>query len=252
VNIGECCMVDLEIKGFLETSFLDWDGKIVSTLFVPSCNFRCPFCHNMNLIDNPQQYDTIPFSRIEKYLVEHKDFIDGVCLTGGEPALHKDRGLYELMERIKKIGLLVKLDTNGTGPEVIEEALARKLVDFIAMDIKGPLDERYHKLSGVKADLEKIKRSIKLIMESGVPYEFRTTVIPSFMDTADVEAIAASIPGASKFVLQQFVPDNAHEEALREIRPFSSEKLQEMARAAKKFVRNTSLRGDLGVGQGRA
>lgn len=235
--------MDLEIKGFIETSLLDWDGKIVSTLFVPYCNFRCPFCHNQGLVEKPQGFQTISLSRIEKYLVEHKDFIDGVCLTGGEPALHKNRGLFEFMRRIKDLGFQVKIDTNGTDPELLQKVLDKKIIDYIAMDIKGPLANKYHKLAGVKTDLDKIKQSIMIIMEDRVPYEFRTTVVPAMLGIKDIEGIARAIKGARKFVLQQFVAENAWDEALREIKPYPREKLDEMAEASKKFVTNTILRG---------
>ena len=186
----------MEIKGFQETSFLDWDGKIVSTLYVAGCNFRCPFCHNSGLIERPQEYATIPQERIDNFLTERKDFIDGICLTGGEPTLYKDQGLFEFLEHIKDLGLKIKLDTNGTDPECLDQLIAKKLVDYMAMDVKGPLDQRYDRLSGVKTDLAKIEQSIKLIRESGLPYEFRTTVVPTLLDVPDIKDIAQSLAGA--------------------------------------------------------
>ncbi len=235
--------MDLEIKGFIETSFLDWDGKVVSTLFVPHCNFRCPFCHNAGLIENPQDYETIPVPRIEKYLLEHRDFIDGICLTGGEPALHKNKGLIEFMRKINGLGFKMKFDTNGIDPELLQQILDEKLVDYIAMDIKGPLDERYDRLSGVKTDLSKIRQSIRIIRESGIPYEFRTTVIPGFLDAQDIEDIAREIEGAKRFVLQQFVAENCRDESLRGLKPFSREKFEELARVSRRFVPETLIRG---------
>jgi pyruvate formate lyase activating enzyme len=235
--------MDLEIKGFIETSFLDWDGRVVSTLFVPLCNFRCPFCHNLDLIENPQKYETIPYRRIEKYLIDHKDFIDGICLTGGEPALHRDQGLFDFMRKIKKLGLQIKFDTNGTDPDLLKKILGEKLIDYIAMDIKGPLDERYEKLSGAKADLGKIKQSIEVIMQSGIPYEFRTTVAPTLLYNKDIGDIAKSIRGAKKFVLQQFVAENCRDQSLKSLKPYSGEELEKMAEASRKFVSNTFIRG---------
>jgi pyruvate formate lyase activating enzyme len=235
--------MDLEIKGFIETSFLDWDGKLVSTLFVPGCNFRCPFCHNSGLIERPQDYESIPFSRIEKFLVERRDFVDGICLTGGEPALHKGRGLLEFLRRVKKLGFLIKFDTNGSDPELLKKLLNDKLVDYVAMDIKAPLDERYHKLAGVKVDLDRIRQSIKIIMLGHVPYEFRVTVVPTLLDTGEVKEIARTLSGARRLVLQQFSASNAWDEAFRSIEPYPRQKLEEMVAASKKFVPNTSLRG---------
>ena len=235
--------MDLEIKGLIETSFLDWDGKVVSTLYVPYCNFRCPFCHNSGLIEKPQDYETIPLERIENFLTERKDFIDGICLTGGEPCLHKKRGLFEFMRRIKGLGFKIKFDTNGTDPQTLGELIDGKLIDYIAMDVKGPLDERYDKLSGIRTDLEKIKQSIALIMASGLDYEFRTTVVPTLLDMKDIEDIAKYISGAQKFVLQQFAPDHTWDESLRTLKPYPREKLEEIVKASRPYVENTLIRG---------
>lgn len=234
---------ELEIKGFIETSFLDWDGKIVSTLYVAGCNFRCPFCHNAGLIEKPHEYETISPERIEKYLLDHEDFIDGICLTGGEPCLHQERGLFRFMKRIKAAGFQIKLDSNGTRPECLRTALREGLVDYFAMDVKGPLDERYDRLAGVKTDLGKVKESISLIMESGVDYEFRTTVVPALVDAAGVEAIARHIAGARKYVLQQFMPDHCWDEKLRTVKPYERNKLEEMAALARPLVGEVLIRG---------
>lgn len=236
-------MADLQIKGFIETSFLDWDGKIVSTLYVAGCNFRCPFCHNSGLIERPGDFETIALARIEGFLLEHKDFLDGICLTGGEPCLHKERGLFEFLRRIKALGFGIKFDTNGADPECLKKVIDEKLADYVAMDVKGPLDERYDRLSGIRTDLDKVKASIRIIRESGVPYEFRTTVAPTLLDTPDIEDIAKDIAGAEKLVLQQFVADHTWDESLRSLKPYPREKLDEMAAAARPHVANTLIRG---------
>lgn len=235
--------MELEIKGFIETSFLDWDGKIVSTVFVPYCDFNCPFCHNYGLVEDPKQYETVPVEKIEAFLKEHKDFIDGICLTGGEPCLHKDKGLFEFLKKIKAAGFQIKIDTNGNDPETLKKIIEGKLADYIAMDIKGPLNEKYEKLSGVKIDISKIKSSIKLIRESGIPYEFRTTVVPTLLDIKDIEDIAKEIKGARKFILQQFVAKNTRSEELREVQPYDKAQLEEMIQAARSYVKDTVLRG---------
>ena len=234
---------ELVIKGFIETSFLDWDGKIVSTLYVAGCNFRCPFCHNSGLIEKPGEYETIPLARIEQFLLEHKDFLDGICLTGGEPCLHKNKGLFEFLRRIKDLGFQIKFDSNGMDPECLKQVIDQKMVDYIAMDIKGPLDERYDKLSGVKTNLDLIKASINLIRQGGIAYEFRTTIIPAFLETKDIEDIAKYIAGAEKFVFQQFVAEHTWDENLRSVKPYFKEKLDEMVLVAKPYVENTVIRG---------
>ena len=235
--------MDLEIKGFIETSLLDWDGMIVSTIYVPYCNFRCPFCHNSGLIEKPREYETVPISHIEKFLLEHKKFIDGICLTGGEPCLHKNRGLFGFMQHIKGLGFKIKFDTNGTDPETVKKAIDDKLVDYIAMDIKGPLDERYNKLSGVKTDLDKVKQCIAIIMEKRVPYEFRTTVVPGLLDERDIEDIARFIAGAEKYVFQQFAAEHTWDGSLRSVKPYPKEKLEQMVKVSKSYIENTSIRG---------
>lgn len=235
--------MDLDVKGFIETSFLDWDGKVVSVVYVPLCNFRCPFCHNSGLVENPKQYTSVPLEHIKEFLIRRKDFIDGICLTGGEPCLHKDKGLFEFMKSIKDMGFKIKLDTNGTDPDTLKKTIDEKLVDYIAMDIKGPLDKRYDKLCGVKADLKKIKKSIKLIMESDIPYEFRTTVVPTLLDSDDIKDIASFIKGADRFILQQFASEHAWDEKLRKVSPYPKEKLEEMAKAAKQYVKEVAIRG---------
>jgi len=236
-------MTDLEIKGFIPSSFLDWDGKIVSTIFLPYCNFLCPFCHNAGLIDHPQTYETISPERIKHHLLENRDFIDGLCITGGEPFLHKEQGLFEFIKSIKDLGFLVKMDTNGSDAEALGRALNEKLLDYVAMDIKAPLDERYQKLAGVKVDLNQIRQSIKIIRESGINYEFRVTVVPGLLDTAEIEAIAEVVAGSEKLVLQQFSPAIARDENLRSIKSYPSEKLVQLAENAKKFVPHTAVRG---------
>ncbi|NQU18035.1 MAG: anaerobic ribonucleoside-triphosphate reductase activating protein [Candidatus Saganbacteria bacterium] len=236
--------MELEIKGFIETSFLDWDGKVVSTLYVPHCNFHCPFCHNYGLIEDPKQYETIPIEKIENYLKGYKDFIDGICLTGGEPCMHKNRGLFDFLHRIKDLGFGIKFDSNGTDPECLKRVIEEKLADYIAMDIKGPLDVRYDKLSGVKTDLEKIKKSIEIIMKCGLPYEFRTTIVPTLLGSKEMRDIAEYLSGAKKFILQQFAPKNSWDESLRGIKSYEREKLEELQNIVKPFVANVLIRGE--------
>jgi len=234
--------MDIEIKGMIETSFLDWDGKIVSTLYVPQCNFRCPFCHNWELVMHPDKFDTKPFDEIKAFLTENRDFIDGICLTGGEPALYSD--LIEYSKKIKDLGMMVKLDTNGSVPKMIEKVFDRELIDYIAMDIKAPLEQTaYNKLAGAKVNLKKIQKTMELITDSGVDYEFRTTVVPTLLTEDDILDIAKSIEGAKKFVLQQFVPDHTLSEELRNIKPFSKETIDAMVKAGSKYVGKMKARG---------
>lgn len=195
----------MEIKGFLDVSFVDWDGKLTSVIFLPNCNFRCPFCHNANLVLHPEKLESIPLEYIEEQLESKRGWIDGVCITGGEPTLHND--LPELCSRLKEMGFLVKLDTNGTNPIMLKELMDRRFVDYVAMDIKAPLTiKKYSEATGTNAEetLEKVKESIKLLLVSKVDYEFRTTVVPNIHDMDDIEKICRSLNGCRKYVLQRF------------------------------------------------
>jgi pyruvate formate lyase activating enzyme len=233
----------LTIKGWNETSLLDWDGKIVTTLYVGGCNFRCPFCHNFQLVESPDSLPTISVETIEAYLLAHRDFIDGICLTGGEPCLYKKSGLLDFLQQIKELGFLIKLDTNGADPDCLAVLCQQKLVDYLAMDIKAPLDKTYEKLTAVTIDLQKISASIKLIINSGIAYEFRTTVVPPWIGEKEISAIAKSITGASSWVLQQFVPANCWAEDLRRQQPYSEPEFNHLVAAAQLILPTTRVRG---------
>ena len=188
----------MKIGGFVKNSFVDYPGNIACVVFVTGCNMRCWYCHNSHLFDS--DHKTISELEIFDFLSSHKGFLDGVVVSGGEPTLQPD--LVEFVEKVKKLGFLVKLDTNGTNPEVIKTLLDKKLVDYIAMDIKAPL-EKYENITKVKNDLSKIKESINLIMSCGVDYEFRTTFSPD-LSVADIEEIGKVISGAKRYSLQKY------------------------------------------------
>ncbi|MCQ5376229.1 MAG: anaerobic ribonucleoside-triphosphate reductase activating protein [Methanomassiliicoccales archaeon] len=232
----------MRIVGFSKTSLVDWDGCVASTIYLPGCNFRCPACHNRDLVINPDSLEEISLGEIESYIRANKDFLDGVVITGGEPTIHKD--LRDLITWLRHLGMKIKLDTNGSRPEVIKDLMEDELLDFIAMDIKAPLNEKYNDVSGIEAPLEEIKRSISLIMESGIDYEFRTTVVPIFLNEDDIESIAAFIGGARKYALQQFRPKNTIDERLSALNPYPTEKIRRMAEIAKSYVKRVVIRGE--------
>jgi pyruvate formate lyase activating enzyme len=232
----------LEIKGFIETSLLDWDGKIVSVIFLPGCNFRCPYCHNIDLIDHPEKFKTIPEEKVFDYLQSHKDFIDGVCITGGEPALHKARGLTEFIKKVKQKGFLVKFDTNGSDPGYVKELVKDGLIDFVAMDIKAPLED-YNKATNVKVNTEAVKESVQFLLSGKVDYEFRTTVAPTIIGIAEIEGIAKLIAGAKKYVLQQFEPENCKDIQLKTLKPIDAETMGKMLEISRIYVKNVLCRG---------
>ncbi len=231
----------VEIKGIIRNSLLDWDGKIVSTLYVPACNFRCPFCHNWELILHPERFETHQFEEIEASLLKEKDFLDGVCITGGEPTLYED--LPQFIEKIRNLKMKIKLDTNGTNPKMLERLLKMEVLDYIAMDIKAPLDKRYEKLAGVPTNCEKVERSIELIIGSDVDYEFRTTIVPTLLKDDDIFDIIETIKGAKKYVIQQFMPDNVYSKRLQKVTPYEFQEISEIIKKRKNYVKEIKIRG---------
>lgn len=219
----------MEIKGFLETSFLDWPGQIVSVLFLPGCNFRCPYCHNYKLVLQPEDYETFPFENVVKHLSLSKPWIDGICVSGGEPTIHID--LFAFMEKFKNLDLLLKLDTNGTNPEVLERLIDAGLVDYIAMDIKAPLNEiQYSNCTGIKINkktLNGIEESIRLLKKNVIPHQFRTTVVPSLLNKEDIMRIAKCLD-TPNYVLQNFNPQDPLNPKFKEEIPYTEEEFKEL------------------------
>ena len=193
----------MKIGGFQKVSLIDYPGRISAVVFTQGCNFRCPFCHNPELVDPERFEDLIPEAEILSFLQRRRGRLDAVVITGGEPTMHPE--LVPFIIQLRAMGFQVKLDTNGALPDRLEEMLDRKLLDYVAMDLKAPL-ERYGEVTKTKTDEQRIRKSISLIMGSGVDYEFRTTAVKSLLGPADLEQIGRLIPGAKRFVLQKFVP----------------------------------------------
>ena len=193
----------MKIAHLLPTTLIDYPGKVAALIYTSGCNFRCPFCHNSELVipEKMKTMQLIPENEILYFLRERGNFLDALSITGGEPTLHDD--LPRFIERVKKSGLLVKLDTNGSRPEVLEELFGDHLLDYVAMDVKGPAT-RYSELAGVHVDLDAIRRSIELIMNNAPDYEFRTTVAPT-ITPADIEDTVELVRGAKRYFLQAFV-----------------------------------------------
>jgi pyruvate formate lyase activating enzyme len=217
----------IEIKGFLETSFLDWPGKISSVLFLPYCNFRCPYCHNHGLVFHPERYRSIPLEDILSVLHSFKGWIDGVCVTGGEPTCHTHLPL--LIKEIRRHGFQVKLDTNGSNPQMLADLIGAEQVDFVAMDVKGPLDPlSYRRATGLSVNLNLVLRSIEILRRGKIEHQFRMTVVPGIHRQEDVEILATQLSAGRKLVLQNFNPENPLDPSLRSIRPYAPEKLKDM------------------------
>ncbi|MEM2103063.1 MAG: anaerobic ribonucleoside-triphosphate reductase activating protein [Candidatus Bathyarchaeia archaeon] len=237
-------MEPVPIKGFVDLSLVDWQDKVASVVFLPNCNFRCPNCYNAQLVLRPGEMQTIPLDEVLRYLKDRRGWIDGVAVTGGEPTLHE--GLPSFCEMIKGFGLGVKLDTNGTNPEMVEDLIEHGLVDYVAVDLKAPLTvEKYSKATGVDVEhfLARIEETIDILMLSKVDYEFRTTLVPTIHELWDIEQICMRIKGCRRYVLQNFRANvEMINPALQNQKPFTSAQMQAFREMALKTVANTLTR----------
>ncbi len=188
------------IGGVQKNSMIDYPGKICCVLFLSGCNFKCPYCHNPQLVKCAPCESCISEAGIYDFLKERRSFLDGVVISGGEPTLHED--LPDLCRRLKHLGYPVKLDTNGSRPHALEFLIQQNLVDYIAMDIKTD-PEHYGSLIKSNASTEDVFNSVGIIMESGLPYEFKTTCMRSLVDARAVDGIARTISGAKLYALQK-------------------------------------------------
>ncbi len=229
------------IGGVQKFSLIDYPGKIVATIFTVGCNFRCPFCHNPELVLTSQIKNQPKFSEIEffNFLNSRKGFLDGVCITGGEPTIHND--LIDFLKRIKEKGYLVKLDSNGSRPNVLQRLLDNNLVDYLAMDIKTSKD-KYSRATGVKIDLDKIEKSIALARQFP-KYEFRTTVVPKIVEENDILKISQWLTGSNLYVLQQYHTNKTINSDYEKVLPYSNKTLKKMFEIAQPFFKKVILRG---------
>src|SRR5512145_2913144 len=193
-NGGEACPTSMRslmlstareypIKGFIETSFLDWKECLSSVIFLGGCNFRCPFCHNKDLVLDHITMENIPMEYIIASIRKYKHWVEGVVVTGGEPTINLD--IFSLLGQLKSEKMRIKLDSNGSNPQVLKGLVNDGLVDYVAMDVKGPID-RYSRWCGINVDTRRIRESIEFILEGNVDYEFRMTVVPFLHREEDV------------------------------------------------------------------
>jgi len=232
----------ITIAGVYNTSLIDYPKKICTSVFLRGCNFYCGFCHNPELVKKSlfNNKFTISQKKLLAFLQKRKGLIDAVCISGGEPTINID--LPEFIKKIKDIGYLIKLDTNGTNPKMLEKLIDQKLINYIAMDIKCPLN-KYERISNKKTDIKNIQKSINIIKNSELNYEFRTTAIPNLLDKNDFIIIGKMLKNAKKFVLQQFRPGKTLDQTFRQIIPFNEKTLRQFATIMKKYVNNVEIRG---------
>jgi pyruvate formate lyase activating enzyme len=224
-----------EIKGFLETSFVDWPGKLCAVVFFSHCNFRCPYCHNHTLVCHPERYPSISIEEILRRLRPLRDWVDGVCITGGEPTLHTR--LPVLIRQIKRNGFSVKLDTNGSNPRMVENLIETGAIDFVSMDVKAPLDSfRYRRSAGSSIDLDPILKTIEFLKRGKMEYQFRMTVVPHLHTREDVETLGDQLKAGHRLTLQNFNPEDPLDPSLHDTLPYDTEILKEMERKVQGMI----------------
>ena len=227
-------------NGFQKMTLLDFPGKVACTLFTGGCNFRCPFCHNAVLVENPELAEEISEQFVLDFLKKRQGLLDGVCITGGEPLLQSD--LEQFIIKVKEMGYAVKLDTNGSYPEKLISLCEKGLIDYVAMDVKSSM-EKYPLCTGIKDyNTAKVEQSIDYLLRGRIDYEFRTTVADELHTPEDIETLAKRIEGAKRYFLQNFVDSgNILGENLS---PVPHEKLVFMWSIASKYVQNCEIRGE--------
>ncbi len=226
----------MRINGFLGVSLIDYPGKVCSIIYTSPCNFRCPYCHNKALVSADEEI--IEEEKMLADIGERKNFIDAVSITGGEPTIHK--GLPDFMEKVKNMGLLVKLDTNGSSPETVEKIIKNNLVDYIAMDVKAGRNN-YNRAAGAKVDFDGIAKTARIIMGAGKNYEFRTTVVPGIIDSRELEDIGNIINGAENFTIQQFENRETLDPSYNDIEPYAESELKNFKNIMLKYAKKVKI-----------
>lgn len=227
------------IGGFQKFSLIDYTDHICAIVFTVGCGFSCPYCHNPELRGLGKGVKLIPEKEVLNFLKERVGKLEAVTITGGEPTLQPD--LLEFISKVKQMGYLVKLDSNGVNPSVLKKALDRKLVDYIAMDVKAPL-EKYQEIVRKKFDVSKIKESIDLIIKSGVDYEFRTTVVKSLTSKEDIFKIVDLIKGAKAYYLQKFIPNKTNDPAFMQAETYTDKEFEELKQKIFPLVKYCGVR----------
>jgi pyruvate formate lyase activating enzyme len=231
----------MKIGGLQKLTLIDYPGRLAATDFLSGCNFRCPFCYSSDIVlpERIKSQPEISEKNFFNFLKERKGLLDGVVICGGEPTQNKD--LPDFIKQIKKLGFLVKLDTNGSNPKMLEDLIDEKLIDYVAMDIKGP-KERYQEFAGAKVDLKKIQESINILKEGKVDCEFRSTIVPNLHRKEDVIEMAKWISDAKKYYLQNFRPEKTIDPSFEKIKPYSEEFLLELQKAIAPFFETCQVR----------
>jgi len=229
----------MRIAGFVKTTLQDWEGKNACMILLGGCNFRCPYCSRPDLTDGTGEGLELP--PILKYIKENKDFLEAAVISGGEPTIHND--LYKLLSDLRKLKIKIKLDTNGYAPDMLDDLIGAKLVDKVCINIMAPLDnESYSKAAGVDVDTELIKRSLKTLESSGMPYEIRTVAVPGIITHESFVRLLGGIDGSKSMIIQQFDRRCTLDPKMN-ITPYPKPVLVRMADTAKGYVERVRIRG---------
>jgi len=226
------------IAGIAKSSVIDYPNNICTVLFTGGCNLKCSYCHNPELID----FKGPPLDETEvcNFLLKRRKFIDAVCISGGEPCLQS--GLLEFLKFLKANNFKVKLDTNGTRPDVLESLIESRMLDYVAMDVKAPL-EKYHSATGTFVDIKTIKRSIQLLLSFQGDCEFRTTVCKPILTKEDIIDIAYLLKGAKRYYLQQYRPTTKMKATTNSLLPYSKEEIEGIKKEIEGYFQICSVRG---------
>lgn len=224
----------INIGGLQKTTLIDFPGKVACTVFFAGCNFRCGFCHNPELVlpKEIKAQSKISEKEFFDFLKERKGLLEGVVLCGGEPCIFD--GLSQFCAKIKKMGYAIKLDTNGSRPKMLQKLIDAQLIDYVAMDIKAP-KEKYNAAAGVKVDIKNIQKSIDILKQGRVDYEFRTTVVPGIHTKEDIIQIAKELSPAKKYFLQNFQPGKTIDPKFEKVKPYSDKEILEIQKAVAPF-----------------
>lgn len=228
----------LIIGGLQKSSLIDFPQHICAVIFTQGCNFKCPYCHNPELIKEKAD-SNISESALFKFLNSRKNKLDGVVITGGEPTLQKD--LPEFIKKIKAMGFLVKLDTNGSNPYMLKKLIDEKLIDYVAMDMKAPI-EKYSNIICTKTNTDNILKSIDILKASDIDFEFRTTVVKSQLEVTDFKKIGEMLTGAKKYYLQKFVPTKTLDKSFMSQTTYSEEEFSSIIKLLKCNIKQVELR----------
>jgi len=227
------------IAGLQKLSLVDYPGLLASVVFVQGCNFRCGWCQNPDLVVR-KDLPPIPEKEVISFLSYRKPIIEGLVITGGEPSIYEDLPVF--IDKVKDLGLKVKLDTNGSNPPQLKSLLEGRKIDYVALDIKTSFP-KYHLVADIEGISHIVQESARLIMSSDVPYEFRTTCVPGMVDASDIREIAEAVKGAKRYCLQQFRPFVTCDPAFAKVKPYSKETLGDFKKILSSYMQEVDMRG---------